>query len=235
MEDFYNLIEHALENDYIDKLVQDYKGDSTLTYSISSEVVTIPNNVFSGKNSLENISNKSKGRYEYTQENGKIGKYLAIEIAFAGIFDEKNLNLKEILIGGVGNQTACFWEDGKLLKNSYRKAKESGLKVILNHTHPVIQRNEGEIRNYGALPSWVPYECEEDFNNYVKDEKIKNMLKNSGLCEKYGADYCEILVRSKNVKNTSNFAMIMSPRLNQLGIFQLKEEGQIIYHPWKIV
>jgi len=38
----------------------------------------------------------------------------------------------------------------------------------------------------------------------------------------------------KMEKNISGFSWILAPGLNQIGVFEVKEKGNIIYHPWKI-
>lgn len=236
MKDIYYEIKNCIKNGSLSELIQRLRGDPTLTYSISQEPVFISSNAFfkskGGKNSFEHIFNQSYGRFEY-HEQDESGIFLAIEIAFSGIFDINKRRLHECIIGETGNKDMCSLEDGDLLRLSYEKAKKLGMLVSLGHTHPVILPKGGEMRKYGALPSCIPF-TEENIKEYVKDSSIVNVILESGIYRKYGGDYCEIYTRFQNVKLISNFSWIMSPALDQLAVFEVQGEGKVIFHPWII-
>lgn len=51
--------------------------------------------------------------------------------------------------------------------------------------------------------------------------------------DRFGADYLDMLALMKEYPDISRFHLIMSPLENQLGLFELKDNGCVIYHPWK--
>ncbi|MDP2598846.1 MAG: hypothetical protein Q8P49_03390 [Candidatus Liptonbacteria bacterium] len=52
--------------------------------------------------------------------------------------------------------------------------------------------------------------------------------------ERFGDDYREILERMQGSSMVSRFHIIMTPSHNLIGIFELREKGVLIYHPWRI-
>lgn len=50
----------------------------------------------------------------------------------------------------------------------------------------------------------------------------------------FGGDYLDLMDHITHDDLISNFHLIMSPFDNQLGIFEVKTEGRITYHPWII-
>ncbi|MBN1377366.1 hypothetical protein JW949_03510 [Candidatus Woesearchaeota archaeon] len=227
MEDISCELSEAIKKDSLDKFIEKYEADPTLKYSVSDKQVTIIPSAFfelvGEKDSIEYIANHSKSLAE--------GDFLAIEIAATGLFDSNSLRFLKFIEGDVGSQNCCDWDDGDLLEKSFYEAESSGFQVSLGHTHPVFGTKNKIDRMYGGVPSWVPY-TESDIDKYVHDEKVAQEIKESKIYEKYRGDFCEIFTRAKLNPLISDFSWILSPALNQLGIFEVKEGGKVIYHPW---
>lgn len=209
-----------------------YNGDPTLDYTVSEKIIKISPSVFyeklGGKNSLEYISNFSKSLAT---------KYcLAIEIAFTAIFDENSFKLIQVIPGEVGNCNECDLDEGDLLKNSYLEADNSKAKVVLGHTHPVFSEDGFTVdsdRVYGAIPSCIPYHNASDVRSYFKNntELAEEIIKRK-IIKSFRADYVELYTRAQLNPLISNYCIIISPYLEQLGIFEVNPEGKIVYHPW---
>jgi hypothetical protein len=223
MIDFYEVLFKSIKSNSVKKLISKFNGDSNLVLSLAPEgrIVKIKQEAFyerlNGKNSLEYIFNRTKER--------------GFEIPFSGLIDESALVIYNIFKGCDGNENFCDWTKGGLIDKSKKSASEKKLKIILGHTHPVFFKKDGEIsKAYGALCSKINYSKEEleEFN-----DKISKKILNLNLYKKYGGDYCEMFIRSKE-ELISNYFFIMSPRLGQLGIFQIEEKGKVIYHKWTV-
>jgi len=230
MKDFYHKLDIAINENEVGKLIKTYRGDSTLTYQVNPSPIRMDEKA---SESLSEIYNKSLGQFPYKQEDGEEGLFLAQEIAFTGIIDEDHRLIKDFIMGETGSKDMCDWDEGNLMELSYEKAKESNSKIVLGHTHPVIFPLKGEKRQYGALPSCISY-TKKDITKYVLDTKISDSMLKSKVYEKYWGDYCELFTRAKEIDEVSNFAMIVSPALDQFGIFEVKKKGRVIYHPLKI-
>lgn len=127
------------------------------------------------------------------------------EIPFTCLIDEEKLVIKKVRKGMIGTFGDCDWEKGVLLKNTFNESGKLKLKVMLGHTHPP---------RYGAVCSNVYYDVHND---------------------RFGGDYLDMSKWMKKSEIISRFHIIMSPAENQLGIFELKEEGVIVYHPWCVI
>ena len=108
------------------------------------------------------------------------------------------------------------------------------VKVSLGHTHPVFGTDSKINRMYGGIPSRIPYSNEEEVLGWVKDDRVAQAMIKSKIYEKHRGDFCEILARAQIISLVSYFSWILSPALNQLGIFEVKEGGKVIYHPWVV-
>ena len=224
MEDFCNLIRQALEQNSIKRFLHKWNADPNLKFSVSSDCVFISDYAFSksrsGYNSLEHIYHRSDE--------------LDREIPFAAIFDEKNLLVLEFIKGMIGKKDGCAWDDGTLLSRSFAKADSKETKVSLGHTHPFKPlKKQGAIysRRGGAICSDARF-TKKELKDYGEEFSLK--ILESGIYKNYGADYCGLLQMIKMEKLVSGFSWIFAPGLNQIGVFEAKEEGNIVYHPWKI-
>jgi len=229
--EFSQAIEQGLptKEEFIEKK---YKGDPTLDYSISKEIVKISPKVIyeqlGGQNTLEYISS-------YSQSLKSEG-CLAMEIAFSALIDESSLKIIQVIVGEVGNSGECDIDAGVLLKNSYAAAEKTKTKVSLGHTHPVFTLENGLAdpkRTYGAIPSLIPYTSKKQVKaSFRNNEKLANEIIRTEIYKQYRGDYVELYMRPQLEPLISNYAMILSPVLKQLGIFEVKEKGVIVYHPW---
>lgn len=233
--DFNLEISEAINAGYLtlsDFVKNKYNGDPTLEYTVSEKIIKISPSVFyeklGGKNSLEYISNFSKSLST---------KYcFALEIAFTALFDENSFKLIQVIPGEVGDCNECDLDEGDLLKNSYLEANKSQTKVCLGHTHPVFS-SDGETidtdRVYGAIPSFVPYKNATDVRSYFKNNKeLAEEIIRTKIFKSFRADYVELYTRAQLNPLISNYSIIISPYLKQLGIFEVNQEGKIVYHPW---
>jgi|GEM_PF-2614256 len=215
--DFYDILNDSIKSNSVDKLVSELNGDPNVALLLAPEdhVMKIKPEAFykklSSKDSLEYIFDSSR----------KSG----FEIPFSGLIDESILTLFKTFKGCTGNKSFCYWTHGTLLDRSREYALNNDFEVGLGHSHPVNRGNK-----YGALCSNISYTRKE--LEGFKDETSKKILE-SGLYEKYGGDYCEMLVRSKD-KLMSKYFIIMSPKLGQMGIFRLEEGGRTIFHRWTV-
>ncbi len=243
LEDFYYKIKKAKENNSLQKLIKEHSGDVNLDYQIDPRPVFIKNKAI---NNFDNEKDSLKYIFNSSAETN-------LEVPFTGIFNEKNKIITDFLGGDSVDSGYCDWREGNLLEKTRNKLNREN-KMMMNHTHPVFKGEEEIKRKYGAICSKIYYsdeapekrdiqndslvafsfdEIKEEYGeNY--DEELFEKIKKSGLYKNYGGDYCELALWSKE-KDVSNFFAIGSPRINQLGIFELKDKGRIIYHPWKII
>lgn len=154
-----------------------------------------------------------KGVAYQTKESGRkslqyifcLAATLEREVAFTCLADEGIPLIREVRFGSVGTYDNCFWETNNCLRKSLTVAERTGLRVVLGHTHP---------SGYGPVCS----------NIYYWDD-----------CP-YGEDYFMILWRMRRYPNLiSRFHIIMTPLDEQIGVFELKSRGRVIYHPLKYV
>lgn len=233
--DFCLEISEAIDGGYqsLSKFIKEkYNGDPTLDYTISEKIIKISHSAFyeklGGKNSLEYISNFSKSLAT---------KYcFAIEIAFTALIDENSLKLIQVIPGQVGDCNECDLDEGDLLKNSSSEAEKLKLKVCLGHTHPVFSF-DGKIvdseRVYGAIPSFIPYKNATEIRSYFKNNKeVAEEIIRTKIFKSFRADYVETYARAQLNPQISKYTIIISPYLNQLGIFEVNQDGKIVYHPW---
>jgi hypothetical protein len=241
MEDFYHKIKRAKETNSLQKLIKEHNGDINLTYLTNPEPIFIKKQAIHNekKDSLEHIFQSS------AEKN--------LEVAFTGIFNKEDRIITNFLGGEAIDSGYCDWKEGDLLEKTREKLNEKN-KMMMNHTHPVFKKGADIQRKYGAICSKIYYSDEAPAKRDIKndplvafsfdeikeeyrenyDEELFNKIKKSGSYKNYGGDYCELALWS-NEKDVSSFFAIGSPRLNQLGIFELKDGGHIIYHPWKII
>jgi hypothetical protein len=212
VEDFFEIVKKKVNENSIEKLLSEWNADPNIKLSISKKPVLILSSAFyeaKNKDSLKNIYDKS----------GKLKK----EIPYAGIIDQDDFLISRFIKGHLGCDSYCDWEKGKLLKVAKKETSENDLKISLGHTHP---------KSYGAICSkvyWTKKELRE-----MSGKTIEYIL-NSKIYEKYGGDYSEMFAWTKIDQKMSKIFSIMSPRENQIGFFEVKEQGNIIYHPWNIV
>jgi hypothetical protein len=220
MNDFYFEAEKSLKEGTVNDLISRLHADPNINLSINPKPIMISNYAFykshSGYDSLEQIFDRSA--------------QLNREIPFAGIIDEKQLLITEFIRGVTGDQNGCDWQAGPLLQKAYKKASELDKKVILGHTHPKLKYEDGKPKPYGAICSRIYY-TEEDLK---QDNEESRLILKSGLHDKYGGDYLIMFMMAQTINLISPFFSIMSPRENQVGFFEIKEKGKVVYHPWKI-
>ena len=211
-----------------------YHGDPTLAYSISDKIVKIsPSALYEklgGKNTLEYVSNFSQSlKNDYC---------FAIEIAFTALIDENSLKLIKVIPGEVGNCNECDLDAGSLLKNSYLEAEKTKTRISLGHTHPVFSldgKTADPDRVYGALPSFIPYRTQKEvIDSFSKNKDVADEIIRTKIYKIFRADYVELFTRAQLQPLISNYCIIISPYLKQLGIFEVNDKGVIIYHPWTI-
>ena len=227
MRDFYFKIRKAIGNNTIERLIKDFSADPKLHYGISSKVVTIN---FEGGLDLRKIYERSLGKFRYNEEKEK-GVYLAIEIPFVGIFDPAKLIFHRFLMGHTGSKDMCCWLEGGFLEDVCKKAQELDMKIALGHTHPVVVPDNGPERAYGAICSRIDWTKDDliKFGDWLSLKRLE-----TGIYKKFGGDYGAIWTLVQENELISNFALIMSPALNQLGIFEVNDGGSIVYHPFQI-
>lgn len=213
MDDFYYEVKEAIKKGSIEKILEDLSADPNIKLSTSSRPVTITDYAFyeseSKYNSLEYIFRRSEE--------------LHMEIPFAGIFDEENLLVSKFIKGRIGECGQCDWQEGPLLKNAYKKASKLNCKVSLGHTHPP---------GFGAVCSCVYYSVNDlkGFKNGVSKKILETKL-----YKDYGGDYSIMLTMAQEIPLVSNYFWIMSPGEYQIGVFEIREKGKVIYHPWKVL
>lgn len=220
MNDFYYEVEKALKESSVDNLITRLHADPNISLSIDPKPVMISDYAFykshSGYNSLEHIFNRA----------AQLNK----EIPFAGIIDAQQLLITEFIKGRIGSQDCCDWQAGPLLSKAYKKASGLDKKVLLGHTHPKLKYKDGRLKPYGALCSRIYY-TEEDLK---QDNEDSRLILKSGLHDKYGGDYLIMFMMAQTIDPVSSFFSIMSPREKQVGFFEVKEKGKVIYHPWQV-
>lgn len=226
LNDIYFEVKKALARGTMPALIAGYNADPGLKYAIAEKKVVVAPEAFykkmSGVNSLEHIA-------AITRRTNR-------EVAFAGIMDERDLTVARFIKGRIGDPNGCDWEKGALLRKAFGYAAEAGTKVSLGHNHPVFYnggsgKGGGINRAYGAICSKIYYE-KDDLARFA-DRASLNILK-SGMYRRYGGDYCcmrEIMRRHELI---SGFFWILSPRLDQAGVFEMKDGGRAVYHPWVI-
>lgn len=227
MKDFYFEIKKALKNKRIQGLIKQFNADPNLIYKISPKIITISTSALL---ELEEISKKSLGNFKYQNKEEK-GTFVAIEIAFSGVFNPIKYRFCAFIEGNTGDQNMCSWTEGNLLELSFKKARKLNMKISLGHTHPVIIPNSGQKRTYGAICSKV-YWTKEQLEAFGDELALKQL--ETGIYKRFGGDYGEMWTLFQKEKLISNFALIISPALNQLGVFEVNENGVIVYHPWEI-
>jgi hypothetical protein len=165
----------------------------------------------SGANSLESIWETSMSRN--------------VEIPFAGIFDEKNNRIVDFCIGLFGELGSCSWDSENFLAEIYYRAGSIGGNIVLGHTHP---------RHYGAICSNVRWSKETVESLMFYHPEMYKPIIDAGLHKNFGGDYCEMLAR-KSRPHIYNLFFILSPKENQIGIFEIHEKGRVVYRPWALV
>lgn len=216
ISDYYNPVRTALREGGIGPLFHNSSGDLSLNLAISPELVTIRPYAFY----------ESESKYSSLEAILRRSHELHREIPFIGILDERTLVVSEFIKGRIGDAGECDWDEGPLLKKAYKKASELNSKVSLGHTHPT---------GFGAMCSSVYYDkkdlkkCNDDVAKWMLETKIY---------KDYGADYCLMLYNSQNIPLISTYCWIMSHEFwgepAQIGVFEIKEKGKVIYHPWQI-
>jgi hypothetical protein len=221
--DFYDILAENIKSNSVNKLISKLNGDQNISLLLAqkNKIIRIKPQAFyerlSGENSLEYIFNRTK-QYGF-------------EIPFSGLIDESTLTIHRIFKGCDGNNDCCDWTKENLINKSKEHASKKDLKVALGHTHPVFLKENGKIsKAYGALCSKIYY-SEEELERF--GDRISKQILDSELYKKYGGDYCEMFMRSKG-ELMSDYFFIMSPRLEQLGIFRIEEDGKITYYKWVI-
>lgn len=210
-KDFYELIDN---NNDISGLVERYNADKSLNYFTEDGIIKIKK---STKPQLDKILN-------YTIETN-------IEVAFGALFDEEQNCIVEFISGDIGNSDYCDWFSDNFLDIIIEKSKDKNLKVLLSHTHPCW-----EDKKYGAICSKIFYSGEliKDSINDNNKEMFDRFLKDKSYL-KYGGDYLEQNYLSLKYENVSDLFLISSPKINQIGIFRVGDNGDIYYRRWEFI
>ena len=229
--DFSIELSNALKQGFLFKnefISKKYKGDPTLEYSVSDEAIKLSSKVVSD---LEYISKYSLSL--------KTDYCLAMEIAFSALIDETSLKITRIFMGEVGDCGECDIDAGDLLTKSFAEATKTNTKVSLCHTHPVFSSEGNTIDPelmYGAIPSCIAYgSAKQVKDSFKKNEKLADEIIRTKIYKHHRGDYVELFMRAQLEPMISKYAIIMSPALKKLGIFEVNQGGNIVYHPWVIV
>ena len=217
MQDFYHLVKSALQYEHqnvrlisMGLFLKRWNADPRINVDCDEKPVCIEIAAFlrsiSGKNSLEGIFASSRR--------------LDREIAFAGILVGDRI--KEFIRGKIGDQGLCDWNAGKLMDRARTAAKKHDGKILLGHTHPEF---------FGAICSAV-YWTKRDLEKFT--DPISRLMLQSGFYKRFGGDYAEMVMRSI-MPDMSTYFMILSPRENQIGVFEIQDGGKVVYHPVCIV
>jgi len=212
MEDFFRVVKKNMNEGSINQMLFDWNADKNIKLSISKKPILIFPNAFYQSNNEDSLE-------EIYQKSGKLKK----EIPYAGIINQSDFLISKVIEGSLGCDSYCDWEKGKLLKLAKKEASKNNLKISLGHTHP---------KSCGAICSkvyWTKKELRE-----MSGESVGYML-NSKIYKKHGGDYSEMFAWTKIDQKMSEIFSIMSPGEKQIGFFEIREQGNVIYHPWKIV
>lgn len=144
-------------------------------------------------------------------------KRLDREVAFAGIL--VGGRIVQFIRGMTGFRGFCSWDAGSLMKRARLAAEKWNGEILLGHTHPA---------SYGAICSNI-YWTKRALQKFGDPNSLE-MLK-TGLYKEFGGDYAEMLLRSK-MPGMSKYFTILSPCEDQIGIFEICEDGLMAYHPW---
>ena len=211
MNDFFESVKRAIEDKTVAGFLERWRADPRITLAIAASPMRITRRAFcssvSGRDSLEYIYGLSACLHR--------------EVAFAGVIDERRKLISEFVRGATGVHGLCDWNAGDLLQRVAARAKISGGKICLGHTHP---------KKYGAICSRV-YWSRQDLERSA-DKMLQQVLK-KGLYKNYGGDYAEMFLWSRQ-KNFSRYFLILSPKERQIGIFETQKKGLVVYHPWQI-
>ena len=209
MDDIAPLVREAIAKRAIPEFLVRWSADLNILLAYDDRPVVIVQDAWSrdSSHSLLHIIENSRRR----------GR----EVAFSALHDDTDAAVAFIQ-GEVGYHGSCDWCAGTLLQDSFAVAHARGLRVALGHTHP---------RGFGAICSDVPFS--RDYLLHHDDPLLRELLV-TGLHQRFGGDYCEMLLRHKRTA-VSDLFWIASPRENQLGVFEIHDAGRVVYRPWKIV
>lgn len=231
MKDIFKEIEVSMKKGRLHELLYHYLADDSLDYDISKEPIYILKKAFfeslGGNNSLEYICNHSMFH--------KTRNCLATEIAATALIDENIKTIHKFIEGAIGSSLGCSWEEGRLLQRSYEEVDGTGFKVSLGHTHPVYVYKNADDCICGAIPSCTHFKSKDIVREWIKDPIIRKYIFDSKIYKQFGGDYIETYARSKISQKISRFSWIVSPAIGQLGVFEVKSKGRIIYHPWRLI
>ncbi len=191
LDDFYYRVKRAKENDEEALLLIEWRGHPCLRLDVSTVPVLI--NKYAAYRSDQNGWNSLEDIFESAARLNR-------EVPFTCLIDTKSLIITETIRGPAGTFGLSDWNKGVLLKRAMAKAKVSGLRIMLGHTHPP---------GYGSVCS-----------NIQRPEDSP-----------FGGDFTEMWEIMKRSNLFSRFHIIMTPRDAQVGVFELKAGGRMIYHP----
>jgi len=136
--------------------------------------------------------------------------------------------------------------------------------LAFGHTHPVFEDDVcgpyGSTmgcmqdfqrvvpRAFGGFPSsifgtkdeWLHLRAEAAASSCASAREAADAVLRERLYKRHGGDYCASLVRQKllcdplQIQRCSEFEWILSPRLRQIGCFQPKPQGNIVYFKWVV-
>lgn len=233
MRDFSYDIRDAINDGTLSELVNKCSGDETLAYSYDERPYIILPKAFDSDECIMAVAQASQGHFPYEQPDGEKGYSLANEIPFTSIINERFLTITLVKSGELSSKDDCSWDKGDLLLLSRRYAMDP-LKVMLDHVHPHIVPENGPVRTYGPMPSRIFYGDENEIDANVLDGEVARQMKKNDFYKRHGGDYCEIYLRAQIRPWISTSAIILSPGMGAMGIFEVKSEGRVVYHPWTV-
>lgn len=127
IQDFYDKVKAAKRRCGERSLLRKWRGHPCLHLDVSALPIFITKHAAyrsgkNGRNSLEDIFESA----------ARINR----EIPFMCLINTGPLIIEETIRGSAGTFGLCDWKKGDLLKRAMAKARSSGLRIMLGHTHP---------------------------------------------------------------------------------------------------
>ncbi len=187
-------------------------------------------------------------RVERTIENGRTKRFLKRWAGDDALFLRVN-NAPVTLEASSFYKTAS--SKGRSLEDIFLTALKARREIaftgiIDEGRRRVVAFLRGKLGSYGMC-DWTKGPLLKKSFELVKDSNYRIMLGHTHpplygpICsniksagEQFGDDYREILERIRSSSLISRFHIIMTPSHNMIGIFELREKGVLVYHPWHI-
>eukprot|EP01006_Ploeotia_vitrea_P016478 TRINITY_DN47165_c0_g1_i1.p1 TRINITY_DN47165_c0_g1~~TRINITY_DN47165_c0_g1_i1.p1 ORF type:complete len:300 (+),score=45.97 TRINITY_DN47165_c0_g1_i1:67-900(+) len=166
------------------------------------------------------------------------------ERPFLMAMNEDTLYAEACFLDNPGSEGDCEHSTEHIMQTK-QYADDRQLSVSFGHTHPVFYW-QNETRTFGALPSniFLPKEFWEEEMNKPENQHARSAFKeilDSKIYKRHPDDYiCSLFATTRADWNppgfgkASRFHWIITPRLRQVGVFEVKDGGVVVYHPWKL-